>query len=141
MSAEAVRIVEQIQSTLVGEDVIVALDDLDMDRKIRATFDECAAPDFEVVMVGPDYLPRTQARDAWRDWTSAFESFEIVLEDVIDAGDKVVSLVRQTARTKTGGVEIEADAAAVWTVADGKLQRVEFHLDREAAMRAAGLQD
>jgi len=51
----------------------------------------------------------------------------------------VVSLVRQTGRTKTGGVEIEAAAAAVWTIRDGKLTRVEFHLDQEAALRAAGL--
>jgi ketosteroid isomerase-like protein len=147
MSAEAVRIVAQIQATLVGADVVAALDDEEMDRQVRATFDELAAPDFEVVMVGPDYLPAVQQENglpgfdkAWRDWTSPFESFQIVLEDMIDAGEKVVSLVRQTGRTKTGGVEIEASAAAVWTVTDGKLQRVEFHLDRDAALRAAGLE-
>ena len=58
---------------------------------------------------------------------------------MIDAGERVVSLVRQVGKTKTGGVDVEASAAAVWTVRDGKLKRVEFHLDREAALRAAGL--
>ena len=51
----------------------------------------------------------------------------------------MVSLVRLCGKTKTGGVDVEAAAAAVWTVVDGRLDRVEFHLDREAALRAAGL--
>ena len=145
MSAEAVRIVEQIQGVL-DVDVVAALDDDETDRRIRQTLAELAQPDFEVVMVGPGYLPQAAERagpdgfrEAWVDWTSPFESFQIEIERVIDAGDRVVSLVRQTGRTKTGGVEIEAAAAAVWTIRDGKLTRVEFHLDQEAALRAAGV--
>ena len=145
MSAEAVRIVEQIQGVL-DVDVVAALDDDQTDRRIRQTLAELAQPDFEVVMVGPDYLPEAAERagpdgfrEAWLDWTSPFESFRIEVERVIDADDRVVSLVRQIGRTKTGGVEIEASAAAVWTIRDDKLTRVEFHLDQEAALRAAGV--
>jgi ketosteroid isomerase-like protein len=145
VSAEAVRIVEQIQGVL-DVDVVAALDDDETDRRIRQTLAELAQPDFEVAMVGPGYLPESLDRigfegfrDAWVDWTSPFESFRIEIERVIDAGDCVVSLVRQAGKTKTGGVDIEAAAAAVWTIRDGKLTRVEFHLDREAALRAAGL--
>jgi ketosteroid isomerase-like protein len=50
-----------------------------------------------------------------------------------------VSLVKITGRTQTGGVELSQPAAAVWTVRGGKLARAEFHLDRERALRAAGL--
>ena len=146
MSAEAVRIVEQIQEVLVVDDIVAVLGDDDEDQRIRQTLAELAEPDFEVMMVGPDYLPQAAERagpdgfrEAWLDWTSPFESFRIDLERVIDAGDRVVSLVRQIGRTKTGGVEIETSAAAVWTIRDGKLTRVEFHLDRNAALRAAGL--
>jgi ketosteroid isomerase-like protein len=146
VSTEAVRIVEQIQDALDVEDVVAAFEDAEIDRRVRQTLDELAEPDFDVVMVGPDYLPQAAERtgsvgfrDAWLDWTSPFESFRIHVERVIDAGDRVVSLVRQVGRTKTGGVEIEAPAAAVWTIRDGKLRRVEFHLDQEAALRSAGL--
>ena len=145
MSAEAVRIVEQIQGVL-DVDVVAALDDDQTDRRIRQTLAELAQPDFEVVMVGPDYLPEAAERagpdgfrEAWLDWTSPFETFRIDVERVIDADDRVVSLVRQIGRTKTGGVEIEASAGAVWTIRDGMLTRVEFHLDQEAALRAAGV--
>ena len=146
MSAEAVQVVERIQDVLDVEDIVATFDDAEADLRIRQALAELANPDFEVVMVGPDYLPQTLElsgpdgfREAWRDWTSPFESFRIEVERVIDAGERVVSLVHQVGKTKTGGVGIEASAAAVWTVRDGKLNRVEFHLDQEAALRAAGL--
>jgi len=60
-------------------------------------------------------------------------------EEMIDAGDQVVSLVAMKGTTRTGGAEISAPGAAVWTVVDGRVRRVEFHLDRNAALRAAGI--
>jgi ketosteroid isomerase-like protein len=98
------------------------------------------------VMVGPQYvgqaIERSGAdgfREAWADWTSPFESFTVDLERTIGAGDRVVSLVTMRGKTRTGGVAVEAPGAAVWTVVDGRLRRVEFHIDRESALRSAGL--
>jgi hypothetical protein len=51
----------------------------------------------------------------------------------------VLSLVRQTGTTRTGSVEIETAAAAVWFIRDGRVHRVEFHLDQDEARRAAGV--
>jgi ketosteroid isomerase-like protein len=147
MSAENVELVTRIQAVLGTDDVVAALDDSERDRLVRATFAELAEPDFEVVMIGPDYLPAQFEgkgpdgfADVWTEWTGAFESFRIEVEDVIDAGaEKVVSLVRLHARSQTDGVPIEQDGAAVWTMRNGKLVRAEFHLDRHAALRSAGL--
>jgi hypothetical protein len=104
VSAEAVEIVQRIQSPLVGRDVVAAFDDADAQRLLGETFGQYAHPDFEVSMIGPDYLPNTrEARgtegfgELWGDWTSAFATFRIEVEDVIDAGDAVVSLVRRSA--------------------------------------------
>ena len=111
MSAEAIRVVEQIQATLVMDDVVAVLDDEEAGGRVQQMLAELAEPDFEVVMVGPEYLPRATERtgaegfrEAWLDWTSPFESFRIELEQVIDAGEHVVTLVRQKGRTRTGGV-------------------------------------
>jgi len=146
MSAEAVRVVERLQESLLLGDVVAGLDDPNAAPRIRQTFTDLAEPDFQVLMVGPAYNPAPVElagldgiRDAWADWTEPFESYTIDLEDLIDAGDQVVSLVSMTGRTRTGGVEVDAPGAAVWTVVDGRLRRVEFHLDRDSAMRAAGL--
>jgi ketosteroid isomerase-like protein len=144
--SEAVRVVERIQDALGMVDVVAAIDDDQRDARVRQTLMELAEPDFEVVMVGPAYAGATIEasgadgfREVWTDWTSPFESYRIDLERMIDAGDRVVSLVTMCGKTRTGGVEVEAPGAAVWTLADGRLRRVEFHLDREAALRAAGL--
>ncbi len=138
---------ERIQDALLlTGDVVASLDDAEADQRVRRALMELAVPDFAVVMVGPAYVGQAVEltgadgfREAWADWTSPFSSYRINLEEMIDAGDRVVSLVAMSGKTKTGGVEVEAAGAAVWTVADGRLRRVEFHIDRESALRAAGL--
>jgi ketosteroid isomerase-like protein len=147
VSAENVRVVEEIQIVLTGTDVVAALDDT-TDQRARRVFMELADPEFEVVMVGPEYVSaRLEYNgidgfvEAWRDWTSPFDRYEIEVEEMIDAGEQVVSLVVMTGRTRTGGAEITAPAAAVWTVLDGRVRRVEFHIDRVAALRAARLDE
>jgi len=138
-------VVEQIQEALTDDDVVAALED-DADQRISRLFMELAEPEFEVSMVGPGYNPATLDHTgldgfvaAWRDWTSAFESYRIEVEEMIDAGDKVVSLVAMTSTVRGGG-EISSPGAAVWTIVDGRVRRVEFHLDRDAALKAAGLE-
>jgi hypothetical protein len=146
VSAEAVRVVEQIQAALTMGDVVAGLDDDEATLRVVEVLAELAEPGFEVVMIGPAYASAVIEasglegfRAAWLEWTSAFESYRIDLERMIDAGDRVVSLVNMVGRTKTGGVEVQAPGAAVWTVVDGRVRQVEFHLDRDAALRSAGL--
>jgi ketosteroid isomerase-like protein len=145
VSAEAVRVVEEIQQTLTAEDIVAALND-DRNQDVRRVFMQLAEPEFEVAMVGPEYSPATldyKGFDgfvaAWTDWTGAFESFRIEVDEMVDARDKVVSLVRQIGAPKGTDAEIETPGAAVWMIRDGRLRRVEFHLDRDAALRAAGI--
>jgi ketosteroid isomerase-like protein len=146
VSAEAVRVVEEIQQALTARDVVGALND-PTDQSVPTLFMRFAEPDFTTTMVGPDYLKRRVEYsgldgfvEAWRDWTEPFERYHIEVEEMIDAGTKVVSLVDMAGTTRTGGAEISARAAAVWTVVDGRVRGVEFHLDRDSALRAAGLE-
>jgi ketosteroid isomerase-like protein len=147
VSAEAVRVVEQLQTAITEGDVVAALDDPEPDPRIRRLFMELTEPDFEVAMVGPEYVSRRIEStgfdgfaDVWRDWTSPFESYRIEVEQMIDAGERVVTLVAMSGTTRTGGAEITAPAAAVWTVVDGRVRKVEFHIDRAVALRAAGIE-
>jgi ketosteroid isomerase-like protein len=147
VSAENVRVVEEIQSGITDGDVVAALESEEPDPRITRLFTDLAEPDFETAMVGPGYMSGRRLEytgfdgfaEAWRDWTSPFESYRIEVEQMIDAGDQVVSLVVLSGTTRTGGAEIAAPAAAVWTVVDGRVRKVEFHIDREVALRAAGL--
>jgi ketosteroid isomerase-like protein len=149
VSDEALKVVEEIQAVLATEDVVAGLEDVEQIGVLEQTFARLADPGFEVQMVGPEDNPpqgfglRGSGTGGftrvWEEWTSAFESFRIEIEELIPAGEKVVSLVIINGTTKTGGVEISQPAAAVWTVRGGKLTRAEFHLDRERALRETGL--
>jgi ketosteroid isomerase-like protein len=106
---------------------------------------EVAHPDVECLMVGPDGVFATEAHgiqgfiDVWFDWLSPFERWRPEIEDVIESGDRLVTLVRQFATPKGSAVEVENAGGAIWFVRDSRLVRVEFHLDRDLALRAAGL--
>jgi ketosteroid isomerase-like protein len=75
----------------------------------------------------------------WGDWLEAWDSYQIETEELLDAGDDVVALVRVRAKTKREAVAVEHRPAAVWSVREGKIVRVRFFLERERALEAAGL--
>jgi ketosteroid isomerase-like protein len=101
--------------------------------------------DFEVELISGTGSLRPPARgpqglaEAWRAWLEAGESYYIEVEEVIDAGDQVVSLVRVRAQTTRDAVAVEHQSAAVWSVRENKVARVRFYLNREQALEAAGL--
>jgi hypothetical protein len=110
MSAENVRVVEEIQTAITVDDVVAALDSDETDHRIRRLFTELAEPGFETAMVGPGYTSGRRIEytgfdgfaEAWRDWTSPFDRYEIEVERMIDAGEQVVSLVEMSGKTRTG---------------------------------------
>jgi ketosteroid isomerase-like protein len=79
-------------------------------------------------------------RSVWLEWLAPWMSYRSDLDRLIDAGDRVVALVRDYGRRAAGHPEVEMIAAAVWTVRDGKVARVEFFTDRAAALEAVGLE-
>jgi ketosteroid isomerase-like protein len=128
----------------LGEDIPPVLADPERIERLRGAVDEIAAEDLVVEMVGDEgfRLERPGVEgflESWRDWIQPFETFRVELEDVIESGPHLVVLVRQTGRPRGGGTEIENEGAAVWTFRGQRLRRVEFHLDRGMALRAAGL--
>ena len=75
----------------------------------------------------------------FRGWLGAWESVRNDLEEVIDAGDSVVSVTTQRSRGKTSGIDVELKQYAVWTVEGGKVTRVVWFQTRGEALEAAGL--
>ena len=63
-------------------------------------------------------------------------------KELIDAGDKVLALLRISGRAKASGVEVEAYVWNVTTFRDGKpVETTYFGDDRAAALEAAGLSE
>ncbi len=77
----------------------------------------------------------------WLDWLEPWETYRTEIEDVIDAGDDVVVLVRDYGRRRGLTGEVSIRGGAVWTVRNGKIARATFYTDREAALEAVGLRE
>ena len=103
-----------------------------------------AHPEFTTTMVGGSGPPRESTgvegfKELLRDWISPYEAFQLEVEDVIAKDDKLVFLARQVATTKHGGVEVETESASVWWVEEGRVSKAVFYLNRQAALKAVGI--
>ena len=77
------------------------------------------------------------------DWFGVFpfEEWELEDEELVDHGDRVIAMSRQRGRGASSGVATEVEFASIATLRDGEIVRVEFYLDREKALEAAGLRE
>jgi ketosteroid isomerase-like protein len=80
-------------------------------------------------------------RRGWREWLSAFSEINADVAELIDAGDHVVAVIRERELGRASGVAVEATHAAVWTLAHGKVIRMQMFDDREQALKAVGLEE
>ena len=80
-------------------------------------------------------------REMWKRWDSEWDELETVVEEVIDAGDKVLMAVRYRGRGRVSGVEVNDLQFEVHTFRDGRcVHKVDFR-ERAEALEAAGLSE
>jgi ketosteroid isomerase-like protein len=72
-------------------------------------------------------------------WVDAWEDWELEVEELHPAGDKVVAIVRQRGRAKATGLPVNMHFGQVWTYRDGKQLRMEMYSTPEEALRATGI--
>ena len=78
-------------------------------------------------------------RNCWRDWLASFSVIGGGVEEFIDAGDHVVAVVREHNVGRASGAPAEGTHFALWTLAGGKVTRLEIFDDRRQALEAAGV--
>ena len=106
---------------------------------------EIATEDIETAMIAGETGLNAEFRgiggyrEAWSDWLSPFAEYRSEVEEMHETPDGLLFFTRQwvTPRGSTG--TIEGEGAGVLRFAERKLRRIEFHLDRVTARRAAGL--
>jgi ketosteroid isomerase-like protein len=124
----------------------VAPGDQPMLKEFETVLAELAAPDLEAAWIAPDPAFREEHTGAagllqgWMNWLAPFDRFRLEQERSLEAGDAVVTMVRMHAVLPGGENELETKGAAVLWWRDLKLTRAEFYLDRDQALRAAGLE-
>ena len=127
-------------------DLVAVLNGADTDaaKQIVAELERIADPELEVNLVGPDAVLQATFRgvsgfiDAWRDWTAPFGAFSWHQnDDPVIKGNRFVNFVEQRGTIAGTQNEVTAQSAALWHFdEDGQLERVDFHLDRDQALRS-----
>ena len=72
-------------------------------------------------------------------WEQGFESEHFELEEMLDAGDRVVAMIHHSGRGKLSQIEVDQRFAMVWTVRGGRAIRMDLYPTREEAFEAVGL--
>jgi ketosteroid isomerase-like protein len=98
----------------------------------------------------PDHVGEAyRGHEGWirsaKTWAEPFEWVRLELEEIIDAGDRVLSFHRVRSKARHTGIEFDsrdtdgAPLGYVWTLRDGKIVHLRAFVDREQALEAAGL--
>ncbi len=74
-------------------------------------------------------------------WRESWDDLRWVVEDVLDAGDDVLSVARMGGRAKETGIDLEMRYFMVSTVYDGKFVRSVEYLDRSEALAVVELRE
>jgi ketosteroid isomerase-like protein len=134
MSEENVKIVRQVYDAAARRDAETVLALYDSDVELDATriglnlaFD---------VYHGHDGLRRLFA-----EWHEVWGEIEYDYDELIDAGEHVISVVTRHARGRASGADVERPFTLVWTLREGKVVRVVWFLARDEALEAAGLRE
>jgi ketosteroid isomerase-like protein len=106
-----------------------------------------AHPEIEFVIAdGPVPFTAVGLRamaENWRGWLGAWEHFSMTAEEFRELdGERVLVLHRYSGRGKTSGVnldEVQAEAAILLHVRDGRVTRLVGYNDREHALSDVGL--
>ncbi len=133
MSQENVEIVRQVLDAVNRRDL----------GTMDALFPEEA--EFHSVLAASEgrvFRGQQGIRDYFAWFDDAFEEFGSEVEEAIDAGeDRVVALLKFTARGKGSGITLDQRMGIVFTFQGGQLARMDSYFDPADALEAAGLAD
>ena len=73
------------------------------------------------------------------DWSEPWAEWNIEPVEYVDAGDRVVVILRLTAKGRASGIEIDREDSLVYEFRDGKAIRLDYFNTREQGLAAAGL--
>ena len=126
MSQENVEVVRKVCDAMVRDDFDEALSHCDPDV-VYVPAQEAAAHGLDAV------------RASLERWSGDIERLELVAEEFLDGGDRVVLTILLRGRGRSSGAEIAARFYEVFTLRDRSILRWEEFTDRSPALEAAGL--
>jgi ketosteroid isomerase-like protein len=135
MSQENVEIVRRVYEAAARRDPATVLALYDPEVELDPSRLQAVGL-FDRVYRGHDGL-----RSFFREWHEAWEGIEYDYDELIDAGERVISVVTRHGRGRTSGAEVDWPLALVWTIRKGKVIRVVWFPTRADALEAAGMRE
>jgi ketosteroid isomerase-like protein len=135
MSQENVERIRQGYEAFNRGDLVGAAKDFDPGIEWRIPFQLPDSPADETYR-GPEAVI-----DFWKAWRAAFDDFRLEIEEIIDAGDRVVVFASVRGRGAGSGADVSTPSfPQVWTLGDdGRPVRADMYPTREEALEAVGL--
>lgn len=131
MSQESVEIVRRGFEAWNRRDYEAALSHFSSDVQIDVS-DRILNPEVYTGIDGAIRF-RNEIAETWDD-------FRVEVEDLLPAGEEVVALVRSSGQGRMSGAPVvNAGAAWVATVREGKIARLRLYRERSEALEAVGL--
>ena len=134
MSQESVHIVRRVYDAVERQDpeVVLAL------YHPRVEYDFSSSP-FQSLLQRTIYEGHEGLRAFFRErYQEAWAETVDELQEILEVGDQVISVVTSGGRGRASGVEVERTHAGLWSFRDGLVTRVAWYSTREAALEAAG---
>ena len=97
--------------------------------------------EYEPLEEGSVVQGHEQFGEYFRRFYDVWEEFRWELEEVIDAGDSIVSAALLKGRARASGIEITQRLFLVADIRGSKIARLREYLDREEALAAVGLSE
>ena len=144
MSQENVKTVRAVMEAYQQPEMMAALVDGELDLELADPQIEWDASRLTEML--PDlaeiYRGHEGVRTYWRRWFGAWKDLQFEIEDVLDAGDDVVVLIRNQRQwgRHTGICTELPPYAQVFTMRDGKIVRWRTFPDQMSALKAVGLE-
>jgi ketosteroid isomerase-like protein len=87
------------------------------------------------LLASEEYRGYDGVRRFWTQFLSAWDEYGLRVEELIDAGDQVVAVMRLKGRTKE--LEVDEARSSLLTLRDGRIVRIEPFASKGAALEAA----
>ena len=145
MSQENVETVRAVMEAYQQPEMMAALVDGELDLELADPQIEWDASRLTEML--PDlaeiYRGHEGVRTYWRRWFGAWKDLQFEIEDVLDAGEDVVVLIRNQRQwgRHTGICTELPPYAQVFTMRDGKIVRWRTFPDQMSALKAVGLEE
>jgi ketosteroid isomerase-like protein len=108
----------------------------DLETALARTHPQCESRSVQATETA---FGREGVAATFRDWFETFDDFRMEPEDFIVSGDQVLVPMRQRARGKGSGLQIDERFYQLYTVRDGMIIRFDEYSDEDRALQAAGL--